>query len=181
MYWVDEEICLGCGDCVEACPAGAIALVDGIARIDQANCAECGDCASTCPEAAISSVPASLRARKVIPRSTSLLPVPGSMADDEVTRRVHRVEVAVPPAEVRTSRFWPAVGTALVWAARDLLPAALRAWQETAARVGPASTTGLRRGVGAGAIAGRRRSRWRARQGGVRIWTGSGSPKRNGW
>ena len=40
MYQVNETACTGCGDCVEACPAGAIALVAGRARIDDATCAE---------------------------------------------------------------------------------------------------------------------------------------------
>jgi ferredoxin len=181
MYWVDEELCIGCGECVEVCSAGAISLVNGIARIDQENCAECGDCASTCPEAAISSVPASVRARTANSRSMSLLPVPSPTADYEVTRAARRVKVAMPPAEARSSRLWPAIGTALVWAARDLLPAALQAWQETAARVGTATTPGLRRGAGAGAIGGRRRKRWRARQGAVNTGRGSRSSKRNGW
>ena len=31
MPWVNEDMCTGCGTCEEECPAGAIALTDGIA------------------------------------------------------------------------------------------------------------------------------------------------------
>ena len=38
MIRVDVEKCLGCGDCVEACPAGLIDLVDGKALIETQGC-----------------------------------------------------------------------------------------------------------------------------------------------
>ena len=36
--WVDSDRCMGCGACVEVCPAGAIALVEGKARVDEETC-----------------------------------------------------------------------------------------------------------------------------------------------
>ena len=54
---VDTGACTGCGDCVEACPFGAISLVPGdggeVATIDRAGCKGCGACAPVCPEDAI--------------------------------------------------------------------------------------------------------------------------------
>ena len=46
--------CTGCGACVDACAAGAIALVedaDGFARpkVDAARCGTCGRCTEVCP------------------------------------------------------------------------------------------------------------------------------------
>lgn len=41
--------CDGCGACLDACPADAIELVDGKARIDQDTCILCGYCALDCP------------------------------------------------------------------------------------------------------------------------------------
>ena len=41
--------CLGFGDCVAACPFGAIRIVDGSAVVDEAACTGCGACASACP------------------------------------------------------------------------------------------------------------------------------------
>ena len=42
--------CLGYGDCAAACPAGAICLKDGIARVDTSRCIGCGLCVSKCPK-----------------------------------------------------------------------------------------------------------------------------------
>lgn len=46
--------CLGFGDCAAKCPADAICLVDGIARIDTCRCLGCGMCVATCPKGIIS-------------------------------------------------------------------------------------------------------------------------------
>ncbi|KAF5433946.1 hypothetical protein C5S36_05805, partial [Candidatus Methanophagaceae archaeon] len=40
--------CTGCGECVKWCPADAIAVVDGIARIDRNTCIGCGECLAVC-------------------------------------------------------------------------------------------------------------------------------------
>lgn len=41
------ERCIGCGDCVEACPAGAAVLVDGVPGATDA-CTACGACVDVC-------------------------------------------------------------------------------------------------------------------------------------
>jgi len=41
--------CLGLGDCVKACPVGAIALKNGIPVVDEERCISCGKCAAACP------------------------------------------------------------------------------------------------------------------------------------
>jgi Fe-S-cluster-containing hydrogenase component 2 len=54
--WVDVTRCTGCGACVEVCPVGAIALVDGKAHVDEKLCTGCGACVDACPEGAIQPV-----------------------------------------------------------------------------------------------------------------------------
>ena len=48
---VNEELCVGCGACVQACLFGAIELEEK-ARITEA-CRGCGSCVSVCPCEAI--------------------------------------------------------------------------------------------------------------------------------
>jgi len=52
---IDEERCDGCGLCVEACHEGALALIDGKAKLVRPNfCDGMGDCLPACPRDAIS-------------------------------------------------------------------------------------------------------------------------------
>ena len=51
---IDEEKCSGCGACAEACHEGAIAMVDGKARLMREDyCDGLGDCLPGCPTGAI--------------------------------------------------------------------------------------------------------------------------------
>lgn len=52
---IDEDRCTGCRACVDACHEGAIALVDGKARLVRDDyCDGLGDCLPACPTGAIS-------------------------------------------------------------------------------------------------------------------------------
>ena len=54
---IDEEKCNGCGACANACHEGAIAMVDGKARLMRDDyCDGLGDCLPACPTGAISFV-----------------------------------------------------------------------------------------------------------------------------
>ena len=54
---IDEDKCIGCGLCVDACHEGAIAMVDGKARLMRDDyCDGLGDCLPACPTDAISFV-----------------------------------------------------------------------------------------------------------------------------
>ena len=54
---IDENKCNGCGACAEACHEGAIAMVDGKARLMRDDyCDGLGDCLPTCPTGAITFV-----------------------------------------------------------------------------------------------------------------------------
>lgn len=51
---IDEKKCNGCGACASACHEGAIAMVDGTARLIRDDyCDGLGDCLPTCPTGAI--------------------------------------------------------------------------------------------------------------------------------
>ncbi|HXZ43570.1 MAG TPA: 4Fe-4S ferredoxin [archaeon] len=52
---IDEEKCDGCGDCVTGCAEGAIAVIDGKARlVSEIYCDGLGACLGECPQGAIS-------------------------------------------------------------------------------------------------------------------------------
>lgn len=55
MITVNEDLCRGCGLCVNACPRGAITMVAGKAKISQDLCNECMSCVGVCPNRAIAS------------------------------------------------------------------------------------------------------------------------------
>lgn len=48
--------CDGYGDCAAACPYDAIAVTDGVARVDPAKCTGCSLCVAACPKNIISMV-----------------------------------------------------------------------------------------------------------------------------
>ena len=52
---IDEEKCNGCGACAAACHEGAIAMIDGKAKLTREDyCDGLGDCLPACPTNAIS-------------------------------------------------------------------------------------------------------------------------------
>jgi ferredoxin len=51
---IDQDRCTGCGDCVAACPSGAIGQVKGkAALIEPGACTYCVACEDICPSGAI--------------------------------------------------------------------------------------------------------------------------------
>ena len=51
---IDEEVCTGCGICVDACPEGALELVGDKAKLAYPDkCTGCGTCEEQCPNGAI--------------------------------------------------------------------------------------------------------------------------------
>jgi electron transport complex protein RnfB len=50
---VDDELCAGCGDCVERCQFGALSIPDDVCTVDYAHCVGCGLCATACSTGAL--------------------------------------------------------------------------------------------------------------------------------
>ncbi len=49
-----EELCIGCGLCIEVCPQSVLELLGGKAHIvDKNSCMECGACVNNCPVHAV--------------------------------------------------------------------------------------------------------------------------------
>ena len=54
MPWVNQELCSGCGVCIEECPVEAMSIGDsGYADIDEDECIRCGKCHDVCPQEAV--------------------------------------------------------------------------------------------------------------------------------
>ncbi len=159
MIRIDETRCDGCGLCVEACPTGAIRLVEGVARVDPNRCRGCEVCLEACPRGAITSVQEPAEVLKPVPVRTPS-PVPARSA---------------PLTTRSTGRLLPWLGAALAFVGREVIPrvavALLDAWDRRQARPvqvvsSPASgvrTTASRRPAVTDAGMGRRRWRHRRR------------------
>lgn len=110
MIVVRADLCTGCGVCLEVCPTGALYLVEGKAAVDRALCRECRACLEVCPTGAIT-----LATQEEFVKEETR--VPAIRPQPEV------IQVRSTPAPVSVwSRVLPSIGSALVWAERDLLP-----------------------------------------------------------
>jgi len=126
MYKIDQVLCTGCGLCLDACQAGAIALVNGCAQIDDVACIDCGSCARVCPQGAILLA----EAYPVVVTGAGAVRHAPVVVVEEPAGLVRRPEIEVLPAASQSrARFWPMVGSALVWATRELLPEVISVWR----------------------------------------------------
>jgi NAD-dependent dihydropyrimidine dehydrogenase PreA subunit len=107
---IDAEQCTGCAACVEVCPTGALYLVDGKATVDKALCRESEACLAVCPSGAITLAAQDEPLAEMV-RVPALRPEPEAI----------QVRTQAAPVPFR-SRVLPLIGSALIWAEREILP-----------------------------------------------------------
>jgi NAD-dependent dihydropyrimidine dehydrogenase PreA subunit len=108
---VNQELCDGCGVCVETCPVGAIQLVDQRAVIDDALCTQCEACVDACPNGAITalSVPA---------RSAPIVALPA--AESRIVPA--RDQAALPETAAPARGLASLAGAVLAFLGREIAP-----------------------------------------------------------
>jgi ferredoxin len=108
---VSQELCAGCGVCMDACSNGAIQLVDRRAEIDSLLCSQCQACADACPNGAITAIliPAQGAILDALPEAGSRL-IPVQESEKQSARA----------APVR--RLAPLAGTALAFLGQEVAP-----------------------------------------------------------
>jgi electron transport complex protein RnfB len=50
---IENELCIGCGECIERCQFGALSLQDQVCVVEYWRCMGCGLCAAACPMGAL--------------------------------------------------------------------------------------------------------------------------------
>ncbi len=141
MYRIDDNLCTGCGACVQDCPEGAIALVNSHASIAGERCTMCGACAQTCANGAIQwtdvVMPATIAGEVAAPQDarSSRAPVLGLTPSGAQGKTLPATSMT----RDKQSGLWPMLGGALVWASRELLPEILALWRQNT----PQQQTGL--------------------------------------
>jgi len=108
---INQELCSGCGTCVEACSGGAIQIMDQQAVISEALCTQCEACIDACPNGAIThlSIPA---------RSVSILVLPAAESRMVPAREL----AALPETTLPAQGLIPLAGAALTFLGREIVP-----------------------------------------------------------
>jgi NAD-dependent dihydropyrimidine dehydrogenase PreA subunit len=112
---VNQDLCDGCGVCVEACPVGAIQLVDQRAVIYDALCTQCEACMDACLNEAITAL-SILRVPAACSASSVALPA----AESRMV--LARGQAALPEMAAPDRGLAPLAGAALAFLGREVAP-----------------------------------------------------------
>jgi ferredoxin len=82
---VDDEMCIGCGDCLERCQFDALSVPKGICVVDYTRCVGCGLCATVCPSEALC----------LERRPEGEVPVPPSDIKEWMVQRAHERGISI--------------------------------------------------------------------------------------
>ena len=150
MTWIESELCIGCGRCVEACEVeGAIFLVDDKSIIDPSKCVSCGRCAEICPRGAVRTSASAAEPEGI--RRVEVYPEVPAVQEDMLPRAASQtVEAAERVPSPPNAQRWMTVASTALGAAATLGETLLARWLE-----GRRGGTGGRSRVGGGP--GRRR------------------------
>ena len=91
--------CLGFGDCVAACPRGAISLENGTAVV-QASCNGCGACLQSCPKGIIRLVPQDQPSELLCGKPSVL------DAAEDISCSASSARTKLPPEGKKLFKFW---------------------------------------------------------------------------
>jgi NAD-dependent dihydropyrimidine dehydrogenase PreA subunit len=108
---VNQELCTGCGACIDVCSIGAIHLLDQRAVIDDALCTACEACIEACPNEAIA-------LHSVVEPSVSIVTLPKA----ETSPVTYSKKVVLPEVVTPTRSLVPLAGAALGFLGRELAP-----------------------------------------------------------
>ncbi|MCX5899338.1 MAG: 4Fe-4S binding protein [Proteobacteria bacterium] len=100
FFKVDPDLCVGCGNCVDACPMKILALENGLCIItDISRCLECGTCVRECAVDAITIEGVHKKARAKGARTQAAAPTEGGGAYTPILKTLQAMLEEIIPTE----------------------------------------------------------------------------------